>query len=358
MAEVIGIISSITALTENTVTVINYLKDVKNATKERDEFLTELQHLNMCLNDLELTVQRRTEDDPWLATLQQFHNSDGFKQLQDLLNGLKEKLKPAGSSWLKRMWRRINWSVVKDSVMGDLAGIERFKSLILIAGQHDNLALTRVIQETLCDIKGSVNVILENTNVTRQLQIDGKAEEVAKWLTDLDYNTVQQDKLQQRAKDTGEWFLQSSRFRDWVDGSMEPSVLWCVGGPGVGKTILASTAFNHLCMKFREDKANKALVFCIFCDYHTINQTTIAIIHSLLKQLIQAHVGMTAPIKTFYDKWSCHGMPPPSLEDITSLLSAELELYDHIYIILDALDELNDDECREGVLDALKALGN
>ncbi|KAK0485437.1 hypothetical protein EDD18DRAFT_703042 [Armillaria luteobubalina] len=227
MAEVLGIASSITALIENTVTVINYLKDVKNAPKERDEFLTELQHLETCLSGLKLTIQRSTKDNPWLATLQQFHDSDGFKQLLDLLDGLKMKLKP-GSSWLKRMWRRMNWTVVKDSVMDDLSRIECFKSLILIAGQHDNLALTGAIQKTLGNIKDSVDVIRENTNVTRQLQNDEKAAKVAAWLTPLDYNAVQSDKLQQHVKDTGEWFLQSSKFLDWVDASAAPSVLcWC-----------------------------------------------------------------------------------------------------------------------------------
>ncbi|KAK0485429.1 hypothetical protein EDD18DRAFT_1428356 [Armillaria luteobubalina] len=348
MAEVLGIASSITTLIENTVTVINYLKDVKNASKECDEFLTELQHLESCLIGLKLMIQRSMKDNPWLATLQQFHNSDGFKQLLDLLDGLKMKLKP-GSSQLKRMWQKIDWAVVKDSVMGDLSRIERFKSLILIAGQHDNFTLTHAIQKTLGNIKDKVDEI-------RQGQIDGKAKEVAKWLTNMDYNAIQHDKMQQRTKDTGQWFLQSSKFLDWVDGSVEPSVLWCVGA-GVGKTILASTTVNHLCMKFEEDETDKAVIFCIFCNYCATDQRTITIICSLLKRLIQACLHLTDGIQDFYDKWS-HGGKLPLLEDITSLLSVELKLYDCIYIILDALDELDDDKCHEGVLDALKALGN
>ncbi|KAK0219070.1 hypothetical protein IW262DRAFT_1076464 [Armillaria fumosa] len=354
MAEVLGIASSITALIQNAVTVINYLKDVKNASKERDEFLRELQYLEICLTGLKRTTQLSTKDDPWLATLQQLR--DGFKELLELLDGLKMRLKPK-SRWLKRMWQRMDWTVVRDSVMDDFSKIERFKTLIMIAGQHDNLALTHAIQETLGSIRDNVDVILENTDVTRQLQIDEKAEKVAKWLTDLDYNTVQQDKLQQRTKDTGDWFFQSSKFLDWVDASIAPFVLWCVGGPGVGKTILASTAVNHLRMKFMEDKADKALVFCIFCDYRATDQKPITIIRSLLKQLIQACLGLTDGIQAFYDKW-CHGGMPPSLEDITSLLLAELKSYDRVYIILDALDELNDDGCRKGLVDVLKALGD
>ncbi|KAK0219067.1 hypothetical protein IW262DRAFT_1298166 [Armillaria fumosa] len=355
MAEVIGIVSSVTALIQNSVTVISYLQDIKNAPKERDELLRELQHLKICLTTLKETTQLSTKEDPWLVILQQLH--DRFKELRELLDGLKMRLK-AGSSRLKRIMRRMDWTITRESVMEYLSRIERFKTLIMIAGQHDHLVLTRAIQKTLGNIEDKVNEILENADVTRRLQIDGKAEKVAKWLTDLDYNDVQQDKLQQRAKDTGEWFFQSSKFLDWADVSLSPSVLWCVGGPGVGKTILASTTVNHLRMKFVEDKADKALVFCIFCDYRATDQKPITIIRSLLKQLIQACLGLTDRIQDFYDKWSPGKMPHPSDKEFTSLLSAELKLYDRVYIILDALDELNDDGCREGVLDALKALGD
>ncbi|KAK0474353.1 hypothetical protein IW261DRAFT_1297882, partial [Armillaria novae-zelandiae] len=182
--------------------------------------------------------------------------------------------------------------------------------------------------------------------------------EVAAWLTPVDYNAVQRDKLQQRVDETGQWFLRSPEFLDWVDSSVARPLLWCAGGPGVGKTMLASTTVNHLRVKFDDNKTDKALIFCIFCDYHATDQRTITIIRSLLKQLIQARHHLTAPIEAFYDKWSGDAMPSPSLAEITSLFSAELKSYDCIYIILDGLDELDDDGCREGVLHALKALGN
>ncbi|KAK0474377.1 ankyrin repeat-containing domain protein, partial [Armillaria novae-zelandiae] len=180
---------------------------------------------------------------------------------------------------------------------------------------------------------------------------------VAAWLTPMDYNAVQHEKLQQRVDETGQWFIQSSDFLDWVDSPVARPLLWCVGGPAVGKTILASTTINHLRTKFKNLK-DEALVFCIFCDYHAPNQKPIAITRSLLKQLIQARRCLTNPIETLYDTCSGDGMPLPSLEDITHLLCEELKSYKRIYIILDALDELSDDRCRQGVLDALKALGN
>ncbi|KAK0474363.1 hypothetical protein IW261DRAFT_1610544 [Armillaria novae-zelandiae] len=362
MAEILGIASSITTLIENTVTVIKYLKDVKNAPKERDELQRELQYLEVCLTALERTTQLSTKDDPWLQTLEQLRNG-AFQEFLELLKGLKTRLK-AGSTQFKRILRRMDWTMTKEGVMEDLGKIERFKSLIVIAGQHDNLALTREIKKSLGDIEVKVDAIAENadatrqhSDVTRQLQMDAKAKEVAAWLTPVDYNAVQRDKLQQRVDETGQWFLRSPEFLDWVDSSVARPLLWCAGGPGVGKTMLASTTVNHLRMKFDDNKTDKALIFCIFCDYRAMDQKTITIIRSLLKQLIQARCCLTAPLETFYNKWS-HGGMSPSLAEITSLFSAELKSYDCIYIILDGLDELDDNRCREEVLHALKALGD
>ncbi|KAK0503537.1 hypothetical protein EDD18DRAFT_1138281 [Armillaria luteobubalina] len=142
MAEVLGIVSSITALIQNTVTVVNYLKDVKNAPKECDELRRELEHLKICLTALKDTTQLSTPDDPWLATLQQLQ--DRFNELLELLDGLRTRLK-AGSSRLKRMLRKIEWTMTRESVKDDLSRIERFKTLILIAVQHDHVALTLAI---------------------------------------------------------------------------------------------------------------------------------------------------------------------------------------------------------------------
>ncbi len=53
---------------------------------------------------------------------------------------------------------------------------------------------------------------------------------VIAWLTDLNFKSVQAEKLSQRVGDTGRWFLESGQFQMWVDGSAKSSCLWCSGG--------------------------------------------------------------------------------------------------------------------------------
>ena len=62
------------------------------------------------------------------------------------------------------------------------------------------------------------------------------------WLSPLEPKLRHRDIQERRADNVGEWFLQTKEFRTWHDGSGESkgdkSVLFCYGGPGVGKTFI------------------------------------------------------------------------------------------------------------------------
>ncbi|KAK0439045.1 uncharacterized protein EV420DRAFT_1279815 [Desarmillaria tabescens] len=361
MAEALGIASSVTALIQNTIVVINYLKDVKNAPKECDELLTELRYLEVGLSSIGQQIRSSTKGDPWLETLQQLQ--DHFKELMELLDELKARLKD-GSSRLKRLMRRLDWTITKKSVEEDLGKIERLKSLIMVAGQHDHLLvyskLSLAIQKMLGDIEVKVWESLTTKDKNRLFQLPGgKIVNAVMWLSALDYNTVRHNKLKhwQCASHMEEWFFESPEFLSWVDVAVAPFTLWCVGGPGVGKTILASNTVERLCAKFNKEDT---LVLCIFCDYNSaVDQTVTNLMRSLLKQLVywQARLSLTASIEFLYD-WYCYDETQPSLKDCISLLFEELKSYDCVYIVLDALDELDDDGRRKGLIDALRALGS
>jgi len=62
------------------------------------------------------------------------------------------------------------------------------------------------------------------------------------WLSPLEPRLRHQDIQERRVDNVGEWLLQTEEFRNWHDWSGEDesdkAVLFCYGGPGVGKTFI------------------------------------------------------------------------------------------------------------------------
>ncbi|PBK81206.1 hypothetical protein ARMGADRAFT_812790, partial [Armillaria gallica] len=401
MAEALGIASSITALIEASTAVIGYLKAVKDAPKERKTLLAEISDLKDSLLKvkpltaplsvppftvpfivpltLTLSLTRPAlADDPWLATMQTL--SKPFARLTVLLNDLQKELEPASSGK-----KRFLWKFEKENVEDALKEIERIKSLMVVAVQRDHVALSHTIQEMLDSVDTKVDDVLESTHrngeVTSRVEtkvkeiggqvghiiddvsrIQSRAQEaqdeemlmcIITWLTDLNFKSVQAEKLSQRVGDTGRWFLELEPFKKWVDGSAASSCLWCPGNPGVGKTILASVIIDYL--QFL-DHEKTTLILSIFCDYQSaVTQTIPNLLCSLLKQLVQDH-GLSDSITSLY-KWCLRNQMRPSLDTLIKTLSQELESFCHVYIVLDALDEFTDDN-QEELINTTRSLGN
>ena len=77
------------------------------------------------------------------------------------------------------------------------------------------------------------NVINVNTGISDE------DNQIREWLSPLKPRQRHQDVRADRLDGVGDWFLETSEFRKWSngDGSLG-RVLFCSGGPGVGKTYL------------------------------------------------------------------------------------------------------------------------
>ncbi|KAK0184064.1 hypothetical protein F5146DRAFT_939012 [Armillaria mellea] len=129
---------------------------------------------------------------------------------------------------------------------------------------------------------------------------------------------------------------------------------------GVRKTIMASVIFDHL-QSLNHKK--KTLVLSIFCDYQSATIQTIPnLLCCLLKQLVQDN-SLSHQITLLYKQYCLKGIWP-SLDVLIKTLSQELASFDHVYIVLDALDEFTSGKSeeqmdkQEELIKTIKLLGN
>ena len=81
-----------------------------------------------------------------------------------------------------------------------------------------------------------------NTAVTNNFIISDERSQILAWLSPLEPRLRHQDIRDGRVENVGEWLLQTEEFRSWRAGSgggeFDNAVLFCHGGPGVGKTYI------------------------------------------------------------------------------------------------------------------------
>ncbi|SJL14282.1 uncharacterized protein ARMOST_17738 [Armillaria ostoyae] len=352
MAEALGIASSIVTLVDVSWTIIKYLKDVKEASKDGDRLSKELFGLVYWLNE----VKALTDETEPLAEFELAPSGTTEKATEPGT----EKVKSGLLEKVKAVKHRLLWKFKKESMEDALEKIERIKSLMIVAVQHDHFALsqkidtkvngildstnqieqvTRRVDANVFDIHGQVahinNGVSQIQSQGEKAQDDGLCMSIIPWLTDLNFKSVQVEKLKQQVGDTGHWFLESELFKKWVNGPAPSSCLWCPGNPGVGKTVLAAIITKYLRALNHE---RKTLILNIFCDYQSAaTQTIDNIFCSLLKQLVQDN-GLSDSITSLY-KQCHHDGTRPSLNVLTDILSQELGSFYCVYIVLDALDE-------------------
>ncbi|MCJ1402435.1 hypothetical protein MMC11_005655 [Xylographa trunciseda] len=339
----LSLAASITALLQLTSTVVGYLNNVKEASKERAQVAVEASMVYSLLTSLKYRVEDADPDDAWYTAVRVLGQENGaIDQYQAALELLAANLDTRHGT---KIGRALMWKFDKVEIMGILSKIERLKSLISVALTNDLFTLSKAMKEDISSIRKHVeSVRVDAETETRQA--------IARWLTPLDFKARQRDIFCRRQDGTGEWLLDSPEFQTWVT---EPGqVLYCSGMPGAGKTVLASIVVDYLQKKFSE---TSVLTTCIYCNYkEKDNQTAQDLLASLLKQLVQDCESLSEKVTALYkDHTKRRTRLPP--EDLIQALQLEIARYPRVFIIVDALDECTEEGNRRmDLMDGVRSL--
>jgi Cdc6-like AAA superfamily ATPase len=140
--------------------------------------------------------------------------------------------------------------------------------------------------------------------------------------------------IARREEGTGQWFLESPEFADWLH--VPRSTLFCPGIPGAGKSMLAAIAIEHLLETQASDSVGVAF---IYCNYKTQTEaSTSTLLAALLKQLVQSRPVVDDSISKLHEQHNSRSTKP-SFQEIFVALQAVLKNFSRVYFIIDALDE-------------------
>jgi hypothetical protein len=139
---------------------------------------------------------------------------------------------------------------------------------------------------------------------------------------------------------TGYWFIDSKSYEDWLNNPKP--FLWLHGKPGCGKTILSS-AIIDLISGHCDKNEGYVLAYFYFSFTDGTKQTCENMLRSLIGQLA-TQVDITPKCLQFlHNSYLRSGRNPPS--DALAKASKELidtNLFRHVFVVIDALDEIPD----------------
>lgn len=237
----------------------------------------------------------------------------------------------------RRAWKQLAW---EPDEIRDLRNRITSNTGLLIAWSH---SFTR----------DKVIGLVEGQNQLKKGQEQQYHREVLDWLTPTDYATQQSDFISRRQKGTGQWFLESQEYQNWVTTKSE--ALFCPGIPGAGKTMLASIVVEHLCDTFH---IGESVGICyIYCNYQrTDEQKLNDLMASLLKQLTYGQSSPHSITRHLYDQHRAR-RTRPSVDKLRETLHSVAMEYSRVFVVVDALDECQTlDGCRSEFICELLSL--
>ncbi|KAL8853778.1 MAG: hypothetical protein Q9221_001421 [Calogaya cf. arnoldii] len=179
-----------------------------------------------------------------------------------------------------------------------------------------------------------------------------RRERIISWLSPINFRQKQEDVFHDAHPGTGQWFLDSEQFKRWLNA--EPSEhMWCHGAPGSGKPVLTSIVINHLRQRF--SGIAQVGVAVVYCERKRQDVSTpVNLLASIWRQLVD-NKPLADEVLHLYDDTASRALA--KFQEVRSILIKETERFRDIYIVIDALDELDvGSECASVLLEAVSTM--
>ncbi|KAH6879709.1 hypothetical protein BKA70DRAFT_1576154 [Coprinopsis sp. MPI-PUGE-AT-0042] len=148
------------------------------------------------------------------------------------------------------------------------------------------------------------------------------------------FRDIQLDTLAKATEGTCVWLTTGEMFVFWIANG---KILWGIGIPGAGKTVLASIVIRYL----EGLEKTSGGVICVAFAYLRYSEPLAIkdILESLVKQIVERHTDLVPLIEALYARHK-HERTKPSQQDLMEVLEGFVRYGKTLFFILDALDEM------------------
>lgn len=245
-----------------------------------------------------------------------------------------------------RFFRRRMWVIFFDSLW---KGFQfRFRGILKKLEQHKKLLMQQV---KVIDVVEAREWRTKNEEeVERQERLTRKdwVHDSISWLKVS--GELRDDELERlsekRQEGTCEWVFKNPLFQTWKNDAHGEPILWVMGIPGAGKTILSTYIIR--CM---QEEGGFTTAYHICNSYTTGKDLRGEMMRSIAAQLIQSNLEL-APF--VFENYANKGLEP-SIARLRNLLPELLGTIPAVRIIIDGLDECPESE-QTKILDELISL--
>ncbi|KAF9010816.1 ankyrin repeat-containing domain protein [Cyathus striatus] len=237
----------------------------------------------------------------------------------------------------------LKWPFKIGEIEDHLQKIERTKSLVFLSCQVSLMSFISSVESELQNIgvnveeaKSTLKDIEEKQRIymNKLESLHGHVQTLGFELTDHFIHMgakITEATNNVNVSGTGNWFLEHDKFQTWL--LQNSGMLWCYGGPGIGKTFLASVAVNYI--QDYTTKSPDMTVLFVYMNYQK-TLTTTELLRIILKQF--GKYGFTEGNRK---QFAIHKKAEsnPTEDHLITMLKDEMENRSRTFLVIDALDE-------------------
>lgn len=307
--------------------LIDFYKAAKEKSKDVQTTLSSLQSLSSTLEGLDSSLKQHRFAPEQLDLVRNVEScieacEEAIEDLdRELATITRRDKKPGVLESVKKATQAASYPFKQGTLLKLRETIQDVRENLVLAVNTLQLDTSSKIQDCVAD----------SSAVLTLLRSDVIQQNVRTWLNAPNTFGQHYEACEKRHKDTGLWLIRSQRFQTWLQ--TKQSFLWLNGFAGSGKTVLASTIIQET-FAHRASSSGIGLAYFYLSYADTAKQTTAGVLNSLLLQLsCQSDSSILGELYSNY----LAGSPP----DYALVLALQnlMKKFQHVYIVIDALDE-------------------